>query len=87
MIKIISGNPPSQFVVQYIDSPITDIVTPDRVRCRNTNANINADTFYKFEIDVPEDVRESYVYRTQLLLLLLNLVFIIILEVPKTNLF
>lgn len=64
MIKIISVNP-SQFVIQYIDSPITDIVTPDRVRCRNTNANINADTFYKFEIDVPEDVRESYVYRIQ----------------------
>lgn len=62
VIKIISGNPPAQFVVQYLDTPITEIVTPDRVRCRNTNANINADTFYKFDIEVPEDVRESYVY-------------------------
>jgi len=60
VIKIISGNPP-QFVVQYLDSPITEIVSPDRVRCRNTNATINANTFYKFDIEVPEDVRESYV--------------------------
>lgn len=62
VIKIISDNPPSQFVVQYLDTPITEIVSPDRLRCRNTNANINADTFYKFDIEVPEDVRESYVY-------------------------
>lgn len=62
VIKIISGSPPSQFVVQYLDTPITEIVTPDRVRCRNTNANINAKTFFKFDIEVPEDVRESYVY-------------------------
>jgi len=59
--KIISGNPPSQFVVQYLDTPVTEIVTPDRVRCRNTNAAINGNTFYKFDIEVPEDVRESYV--------------------------
>lgn len=61
VIKIISGSPPSQFVVQYLDTPLTEIVTPDRVRYRNTNSNINADTFYKFDIEVPEDVRESYV--------------------------
>lgn len=59
VIKIIHGIPPSQFVVQYLDSPITEIVSPDRVRCRNTNAHINGDTFYKFDIEVPEDVRES----------------------------
>lgn len=59
VIKIISGNPPTQFVVQYLDTPITEIVSPDRLRCRNTNTNINADTFYKFDIEVPEDVRES----------------------------
>lgn len=60
-IKIISGSPPSQFVVNYLDTPMTDIVTPDRVRCRNTNLSINANTFFKFDIEVPEDVRESYV--------------------------
>lgn len=65
VIKIIT-TPPSQFVIQYLDSPITEIVNADRVRCRNTNANINGDTFYKFDIEVPEDVRESYVYNVLL---------------------
>lgn len=59
VIKIISGSPPSQFVVQYLDTPLTEIVTPDRVRCRNSNAHINGNTFFKFDIEVPEDVRES----------------------------
>ncbi|KAL4141941.1 hypothetical protein QTP88_004483 [Uroleucon formosanum] len=59
VIKIISGNPPSQFVVQYFNSTVTEIVSPDRVRCSNINSHINDDTFYKFDIDVPEDVRES----------------------------
>ncbi|XP_026822289.1 fragile X mental retardation syndrome-related protein 1 isoform X1 [Rhopalosiphum maidis] len=59
VIKIISGNPPSQFVVQYFNSTVTEIVSPDRVRCSNINSHINGDTFYKFDIDVPEDVRES----------------------------
>lgn len=61
VIKIISGNPPSQFVVQYLNSTVTEIVSPDRVRCSNINPHINGDTFYKFDIDVPEDVRELYV--------------------------
>ncbi|XP_060864419.1 fragile X messenger ribonucleoprotein 1 homolog isoform X2 [Metopolophium dirhodum] len=59
VIKIISGNPPSQFVVQYFNTTVTEIVSPDRVRCSNINSHINGDTFYKFDIDVPEDVRES----------------------------
>ncbi|XP_008182086.1 fragile X mental retardation syndrome-related protein 1-like isoform X2 [Acyrthosiphon pisum] len=59
VIKIISGNPPSQFVVQYFNSTVTEIVSPDRVRCSNINSHINGDTFYKFDIEVPEDVRES----------------------------
>ncbi|XP_050429079.1 fragile X messenger ribonucleoprotein 1 homolog isoform X1 [Adelges cooleyi] len=58
VIKIISGNPPTQFAVQHLDSTYTEIVTPDRLRCRNTNPHINANTFFKFDIDVPEDVRE-----------------------------
>lgn len=62
VIKIISGNPPSQFVVQYLGTTMTEIISPDRVRCRNSNGCINGDTFFKFDIDVPEDVRESYVY-------------------------
>ncbi|KAF0722288.1 synaptic functional regulator FMR1 isoform X2, partial [Aphis craccivora] len=58
VVKMINGNPPSHFVVQYLNSSVTEIVSPDRVRYVNNNSHINGDTFYKFDIDVPEDVRE-----------------------------
>jgi len=58
VIKMISGNPPSQFVVQYFNSTVTEIVSPDKIRCSNINSHINGNTFYTFDIDVPEDVRE-----------------------------
>ncbi|XP_001951060.2 uncharacterized protein LOC100167792, partial [Acyrthosiphon pisum] len=59
VIKIISGSPPSQFVVQYFNSTVVEIVSPDRIRCSNINSHINGNTFYMFDIDVPEDVRET----------------------------
>ncbi|CAI6361735.1 unnamed protein product [Macrosiphum euphorbiae] len=59
IIKMISGNPPSQFVVQYLNSTAEQIfVSPDKIRCSNINSHINGNTFYTTDIDVPEDVRE-----------------------------
>ncbi|XP_001949559.2 fragile X mental retardation syndrome-related protein 1, partial [Acyrthosiphon pisum] len=58
VIKMISGNPPSQFVVQYFNSTVIEIVSPDKIRNSNINSHINGNTFYTFDIDVPEDVRE-----------------------------
>lgn len=47
-------------VVEYLgwESTYTEIVPPERLRHKNTNPPIDADTFYKFEIEVPEDLRE-----------------------------
>ncbi|CAI6362235.1 unnamed protein product [Macrosiphum euphorbiae] len=59
IIKMISGNPPSQFVVQYLNTTAEEIfVSPDKIRCSNINSHINGNTFYITDIDVPEDVRE-----------------------------
>ncbi|XP_060872069.1 RNA-binding protein FXR1-like [Metopolophium dirhodum] len=58
VIKMISGNPPSQFVIQYFNSTVIEIVSPDKIRCSNINSHINGNTFHTFDIDVPEDVRE-----------------------------
>ncbi|XP_060856966.1 uncharacterized protein LOC132934658 [Metopolophium dirhodum] len=58
VIKNISSNPPSQFIVQYFNSTDIEIVSPDKIRCSNINSHINGNTFYMFDIDVPEDVRE-----------------------------
>jgi len=51
----------SDFLVQYLNTTVIELVSPDRVRHVNNNSHINGDTFYKFDIDVPEDVRELYV--------------------------
>jgi len=59
IIKMISGNPPSQFVVQYLNSTAEEIfVSLDKIRCSNINSHINGNTFYTTDIDVPEGVRE-----------------------------
>ncbi|XP_008185084.1 fragile X mental retardation syndrome-related protein 1 isoform X2 [Acyrthosiphon pisum] len=58
VIKIISGNPQSQFVVQYLNSTAEEIVSSDKIRCSNINSHINGNTFYTIDIDVPEGVRE-----------------------------
>ncbi|XP_054268045.1 fragile X messenger ribonucleoprotein 1 homolog isoform X2 [Macrosteles quadrilineatus] len=47
-------------VVEYLgwESTYTEIVPPERLRHKNSNPPIDANTFHKFEIEVPEDLRE-----------------------------
>jgi len=47
-------------VVEYLgwEHSYTEIVASDRLRLKNNNPPINAKTFYRFEIEVPEDLRE-----------------------------
>lgn len=51
------------FVLEYIgwDSTYTEIVGGDRVRPKNTNPPLENGAFHRFEIEVPEDVRDQYV--------------------------
>lgn len=48
------------FVVEYLgwDNSYTEIVSQDRLRMKNPNSTINNSTFFRFEIQVPEDLRE-----------------------------
>lgn len=48
-------------VVEYLgwESTYTEIVASDRLRAKNTNPPIDANTFCKFEIEVPEENREE----------------------------
>lgn len=48
-------------VVEYLgwDNTYTEIVPLDRLRPKNTNPPIDRNTFCKFEISVPEDLREA----------------------------
>ncbi|XP_055614904.1 fragile X messenger ribonucleoprotein 1 homolog isoform X4 [Toxorhynchites rutilus septentrionalis] len=56
-IKMMKGD---FFVVEYLgwDNSYTEIVSADRLRVKNTNPPITDKTFYRFEIEVPEDIRE-----------------------------
>lgn len=56
-IKMMKGD---FFVVEYLgwDNSYTEIVSQDRLRLKNTNSTINNTTFFRFEIQVPEDLRE-----------------------------
>ncbi|XP_067118648.1 fragile X messenger ribonucleoprotein 1 homolog [Centruroides vittatus] len=47
-------------VVEYIgwETTYTEIVPSDRLRFKNSNPPITKNTFHKFEIEVPEDLRE-----------------------------
>lgn len=47
-------------VVEYLgwESTYTEIVSDERLRPKNSNPPIDADTFHKFEIEVPEELRE-----------------------------
>jgi len=47
-------------VLEYLgwETTYTEIVPLDRLRHRNTNPPINSSTFIKYELEVPEDVRE-----------------------------
>ena len=48
------------YVVEYKDgeSTYTEIVAIERLRPKNLNCTIDKNTFYKFEIEVPEELRE-----------------------------
>ena len=48
------------YVLEYVgwDTTYTEIVSDDRLRVKNTNPPIDSSMFVKFEIEVPEDVRE-----------------------------
>ncbi|KAG5670441.1 hypothetical protein PVAND_000705 [Polypedilum vanderplanki] len=56
-IKMMKGD---FFVVEYLgwDNSYTEIVSQDRLRLKNPNSTINNTTFFRFEIQVPEDLRE-----------------------------
>lgn len=51
------------YVLEYVgwDNSYSEIVNGDRIRHKNTNPPLEKSMFHKFEIDVPEDVREQYV--------------------------
>lgn len=57
VIKMMKGE---FLVVEYLgwDHSYTEIVHTDRIRVINPNPPINEKTFHRFEIEVPEDVRE-----------------------------
>jgi len=49
-------------VVEYSgwgESAYTEIVNEEDLRPKNTNPPIDAQTFFKFEIPVPEELREE----------------------------
>ncbi|RZC32169.1 fragile X mental retardation syndrome-related protein 1 [Asbolus verrucosus] len=56
-IKMMKGD---FYVLEYVgwDTTYTEIVSDDRLRVKNTNPPIDSTMFVKFEIEVPEDVRE-----------------------------
>lgn len=49
------------FVLEYLgwDNTYTEIVSSDRMRVKNTTPPIERSMFHRFEIDVPEEVREE----------------------------
>ncbi|KAL7022645.1 hypothetical protein ACKWTF_012327 [Chironomus riparius] len=56
-IKMMKGD---FFVVEYLgwDNKYTEIVSQDRLRIKNPNSTINNATYFRFEIQVPEELRE-----------------------------
>ncbi|KAJ8953154.1 hypothetical protein NQ318_017181 [Aromia moschata] len=57
-IKMMKGD---FYVLEYMgwDTTYTEIVSNDRLRVKNNNPPIERSMFHKFEIEVPEDVRED----------------------------
>lgn len=47
-------------VVEYLgwEHSYTEIVAVERIRIKHSNIPIDAKTFYKFEIEVPDELRE-----------------------------
>ncbi|XP_049821449.1 synaptic functional regulator FMR1 isoform X2 [Aethina tumida] len=56
-IKMMKGD---FYVLEYVgwDTTYTEIVSNDRLRLKNNNPPIERSMFHKFEIEVPDDVRE-----------------------------
>ena len=56
-IKMVKGD---FCVVEYLgwDNSYTEIVSNDRLRIKNTNSTITNSCFFRFEIQVPEELRE-----------------------------
>lgn len=56
-IKMMKGD---FFVVEYLgwDNSYTEIVPQDRLRVKNANPPIDKSSFFRFEIQVPEELRE-----------------------------
>ncbi|CAG9865436.1 unnamed protein product [Phyllotreta striolata] len=56
-IKMMKGD---FYVLEYVgwETTYTEIVSIDRLRAKNANPPIDKSMFYKFEIQVPDDVRE-----------------------------
>ncbi|XP_044263046.1 fragile X mental retardation syndrome-related protein 1 isoform X4 [Tribolium madens] len=56
-IKMMKGD---FYVLEYVgwETTYTEIVSDDRLRVKNSNPPIDSSMFVKFEIEVPEDVRE-----------------------------
>ena len=57
VIKMMKGD---FFVVEYLgwDNSYTEIVSQERLRLKNANAPIDKNAFFRFEIPVPEELRE-----------------------------
>lgn len=47
-------------VVEYLgwEHTYTEIVPTERLRLKNTNPPITANTFYKYQIEIPVELRE-----------------------------
>lgn len=56
-IKMMKGE---FFVVEYLgwDNSYTEIVSHDRLRLKNPNSTITNKNFFRFEVQVPDDLRE-----------------------------
>lgn len=48
------------YVLEYVDfeTSYNEIVSKERIRHKNENPPLERSMFHKFEIEVPEDVRE-----------------------------
>lgn len=56
-IKMMKGD---FYVVEYLgwDNSYTEIVSQDRLRVKNPNSPIDKSSFFRFEIQVPDELRE-----------------------------
>ncbi|KAK7573838.1 hypothetical protein V9T40_011029 [Parthenolecanium corni] len=57
-VKMIKGDFHVVELCHWADNSITEIVSPERMRHPNNNPPIDRNTFFKFELEVPEELRE-----------------------------